>query len=127
MTMSYKGKKNLYVCETCGGHKVTIDRDEGTTPFIIKCDECGEMMYSALYDVNQHIRPTHQWIAPTDEELRIALNVIDNINKRVRLYQHIKAGGLFLVEIDDKETGDPKTEADPEDPEEEVPRLPLYF
>lgn len=28
---------NVYVCEKCGGHTVTVDVDEGVTPFMIGC------------------------------------------------------------------------------------------
>lgn len=28
---------NVYVCQKCGGHTVTVDVDEGVTPFMIGC------------------------------------------------------------------------------------------
>src|SRR3974377_965449 len=34
--------ENVYTCRKCGGHTVTVDRDEGVTPFMIGCRESGE-------------------------------------------------------------------------------------
>lgn len=28
---------NVYVCRKCGGHTVTVDVDDGVTPFMIGC------------------------------------------------------------------------------------------
>ena len=37
-----KGEENVYVCQKCGGLTVTLDRDQGTTPFMIGCRASGK-------------------------------------------------------------------------------------
>lgn len=53
-----KGQKNVYVCQLCGGEVVTVDADEGVTPFMIECrstPECEGDMYSSFYQVDQSL------------------------------------------------------------------------
>ena len=62
------GEKNTYVCMTCRKTIVTIDVDEGVTPFTLKClatEGCHGIMYSSLY-ANQAVvqTPTHEWFMP---------------------------------------------------------------
>jgi hypothetical protein len=48
--MSFQGKKNVYTCNACGSKIVTIDRDEGVTPFAMECKaDCGGDMLSGFY------------------------------------------------------------------------------
>lgn len=91
--MSYKGKKNIYTCEKCGFKFVTIDRDEGTTPFITMCQlpgPCGGMTQSSFYQVDQSLTPTFEWYRMTDTEAA---------EKPASWMQHHLLGGLFLREI----------------------------
>src|SRR5687768_10420783 len=51
---TFQGKKNIYVCDACKGHIVTVDRDHGVTPFMITCHAtlfCKGMMKSSMYRV----------------------------------------------------------------------------
>lgn len=56
-------KKNQYVCPE-GHSTVTIEHDEGTTPFLIKCTKCTCMAMSRFYRVDREAKPTHEWYKP---------------------------------------------------------------
>lgn len=64
--MSQIGKKNAYACNICQGRVVSIDRDEGVTPFQIRCratKDCPGWMLSAMYnDGCQILQPGYEWI-----------------------------------------------------------------
>ena len=87
---SLKGKKNIYTCEECGGTFVTVDRDEGTTPFMTLCRVtagCRGAAQSSFYRVDQSITPTHEWRRLTDSEAA---------EQNPGGMQHHLMGGLFL-------------------------------
>lgn len=89
--MSFQYKKNRYQCGECGGNIITIDRDCGTTPFLIACrmdTGCGGKMESSLYRNDQDYSPTHEWFKPE------SLNGLKDGEK-----EHCKMGGLLLREI----------------------------
>lgn len=88
---SLKGKKNIYVCRKCQGHIVTVDRDDGTTPFLVTCQatlHCDGTMQSSMYRVfDQSMRATHEWYKPTILEIgQLSPAVTD----------HVMQGGLLL-------------------------------
>lgn len=105
---------NVYVCEY-GCHNVTVDVDEGVTPFFIKClrkstpdrpiqkkylDENGECIgiaRSTFYPSGPkppHIPdPTHEWYRPES---------LDGLSKDEK--EHVDQGGLLLR---------PRTEREP--------------
>jgi len=95
----YKGKKNIYICNE--GHKtVTVDRDKGTTAFLIACPECPppKTARSSMYRVDQSLEPTHEWYNPTEEDLRdlksdMALEIFTNIKA------YVERGGLLFRPI----------------------------
>ena len=91
--MSFKGKKNAYVCAKCGHATVTIDRDEGTTPFKTGCTKegCDGIAESRLYKILEPALPTHEWYRITDPN--------DRILKHPAAKYHHRNGGLFLREI----------------------------
>ena len=61
-------KINIYTCEN--GHKtITVDRVEGTTPFMIECLECGKASQSCMYQADQTLEPSHEWVKLNEEEL----------------------------------------------------------
>lgn len=49
------GRKNIYICKTCGHGVVTQDVAAGTTPFAIRCDhpECHGYAFSLFYGALQ--------------------------------------------------------------------------
>lgn len=60
-------KINVYTCPK--GHKtISIDRVEGTTPFMISCIKCGEMSNSCFYSCDQTLIPEIEWIKPDDDK-----------------------------------------------------------
>lgn len=92
--MSYQGKKNIYVCEACHGHIVTVDADEGVTPFLTPCcvtKGCKGMMKSSLYRVfDQSIAPSHEWFRP-HPDARFSPSGME----------HVSRGGLLLRKLDE--------------------------
>jgi len=87
------GRKNIYVCDTCRGHIVTVDRDKGVTPFAILCRAtkgCGGLMQSSMYRVfDQRIRAGFEWYEPTETEL---------VTESPATRAHVARGGLLLRE-----------------------------
>lgn len=82
------GKKNIYTCEVCGNHIVTVDIDEGTAPVYLTCrstQDCRGWMVSHFYDVPQDIIPDWEWYKPSSTE---------GMNPGMK--EHIEAGGLDL-------------------------------
>lgn len=90
---SLVGRKNIYVCQGCNHAIVTVDRDEGTTPFTIKCrGGCGTgMMYSEFYRVPQELHAAWEWYRATDAAVRAM---------PPGCWDHHRQGGLFLRERD---------------------------
>lgn len=89
-------RKNVYLCDNCGGGWVSADIDEGVTPFMDLCPICETGMGSSLfYRVPQEIldkKPARvEWRKPTGRELRKA-------GPGVR--HHYEQGGLKRVLVD---------------------------
>ena len=85
---------NRYVCQGCGKSIVTINCDEGTTPFMLICKfKCLPPigMYSSFYKVDADMEPTYEWYRPVGEEY-------DNLSQDER-ENHVDLGGLLLREI----------------------------
>jgi len=85
-----KGEKNIYQCTDCCGVVVTIDRDEGVTPFMIDCKAtkgCTGIMESHFYRCDQMYRAEFEWYRPGRLE-RLFLNR--------QTKEHFKMGGLIL-------------------------------
>lgn len=91
-----KGSINVYTCKKCGHQTITIDREEGVTPFIIGCDSCKGESYSSFYRCSQGLTPTHEWFKPTIEELKILYEgrMLDG------MIDHVEQGGLDLRKIE---------------------------
>lgn len=88
-------KKNLYTCDGCMGRVVTIDRDQGTTPYMIACrarKDCDGTMYSHFYPRKgmEELKPQFEWYRPG----RFGRFFIRDSEKR-----HVDAGGLLLRRI----------------------------
>ena len=90
-SMNNTGKKNLYICQKCDNHLVTIDMADGVTPFLTQCPVpgCTGMAQSKCYKNFDAIyigEPTVRWIRPTNEQ-----------TKRLPpdLRDHVKKGGLI--------------------------------
>lgn len=92
--MSYKGKINQYTCQLCGGHIVTIDRDEGTTAMLLGCRAtpgCKGSMVSEMYQVDQTLTPDHEWYKP------------HKVPRDPGMRDHVQRGGLLLRKIESPE------------------------
>ena len=66
-----KARLNKYTCEKCSGTIITIDRDEGVTPFMLKCridERCMGSMTSSFYQIKEG-NPTHEWYKPDVGEI----------------------------------------------------------
>ena len=99
-----KGQENVYTCQKCGGYTVTIDRDEGTTPFMIRCrakDECKGEAYSSFYPKGPRPAyippPAWEWYRPTDTEL--LLEVEKHPKSEAGIRQHVEMGGLLMRQL----------------------------
>ena len=83
-------KPNIYTCRKCGQETVTVDVDEGVTPFIIFCKVtkgCNGHAQSSMYRVPPETadRATHEWYKPpTMKGLTLAER------------EHVERGGLLL-------------------------------
>lgn len=108
--MSFQGKLNVYICERrCGNEIITKDRDEGVTPFMVRCDRCSPTMSheyvamtSSFYRVDQTLTPTHEWIKPTDTELaeyRKEHHIRRLSRQDKGIVDHISKEGLLLRKI----------------------------
>jgi len=88
--MGFKGKKNIYLCRDCGHGFVSVDIEEGTTPFMTKCLNCGlfaqSLCYAAPQKMLEDIKPAVEWYRPSGDELS-AMSAGTN--------QHVKMGGLI--------------------------------
>lgn len=90
------GKKNIYICRTCGHGFVTVDRDAGVTPFMTNCDRapCAAPAYSFFYGAPQEmlkdIEPAYEWYRPSDEELA---------GKPDPVKDHVAHGGLLMRRV----------------------------
>lgn len=90
--MIFKGRKNIYTCEECGGHIVTVDLEEGVTPFMVGCratEGCEGMMKSSMYRVfDQTMATDHEWYKP-------------GINQALSTGEadHVNNGGLLLRKV----------------------------
>lgn len=86
---SLVGKKNIYTCERCHGHIVTVDIDDGVTPFMIACcarPRCNGMMKSSMYRVfDQGMAASHEWYRPGP-----------TANLKPGEIDHVMRGGLLL-------------------------------
>jgi hypothetical protein len=83
---------NRYVCNDCGGHIITVDRDKGVTPFALNCRAtagCDGDMYSSFYSGVEG-DPTYEWRKPTPAEY-VAMSEA--------MRQHINQGGLEIYLI----------------------------
>jgi hypothetical protein len=98
---STKNLLNEYICQRCRKKIVTVEIDEGTTPFMIRCQFCKEqeikiqpevrpLMQSRFYQVNQNQIPEYEWFKPHKEK-DYKQYVIDKAHE-----QHYNLGGLFL-------------------------------
>lgn len=83
---------NRYVCQVCGRSIITIDRDEGVTPFMLNCratPDCKGDMHSSFYE-GVTGQPTHEWRKPTAEEYQ-------NMSQPMRDY--IDSGALNIYPL----------------------------
>ncbi|NDV93485.1 hypothetical protein D0T84_00945 [Dysgonomonas sp. 521] len=82
-----RGIYDLYECEKCNRHKVTLYEDKGVTPFMIKCD-CGAFMQhtKSYKNIPDYVR-VYKWKRPTLEQTRALPD---------GLIEHVLNGGLVL-------------------------------
>ena len=86
-----RGEYDLYECDKCRNHMVTLYKDKGVTPFMIRCEKCGEMMQhtqSSRVTPPSYIK-VHNWVRPTLEQTLLLPN---------GMRDHVLNGGLVLEE-----------------------------
>jgi hypothetical protein len=88
----FQGKKNIYTCQACFEHIVTVDLDDGVTPFMINCrctEGCKGMMQSSMYRVfDQTMRAGFEWYKPASSA---------DLPPGSR--EHVEQGGLLLRKV----------------------------
>ena len=99
------GLINEYVCEKCNGITRTVNRDEGTTPFMIGCRAaigyaCDGMARSSVYRVDQNRLPAWEWIKPTPDEFGRWVKDHRQEQHRGWLAEHVSNGGMLLRKLD---------------------------
>ena len=62
-----QNRLNVYSC-SCGHDTITIDIDAGVTPFMYRCEKCGNRAISKGYQVQGNLTPTLEWYNPMDNE-----------------------------------------------------------
>ncbi len=71
--MSFKGMKNIYLCQDCGRGHVSQDVDDGVTPFMTTCLACAgtavSMLYRARQEMLAEIPAAQEWYRPKAAEL----------------------------------------------------------
>lgn len=94
MTEGFQGKKNRYCCEVCKKSIITVDRDEGVTPFMLPCmrtEGCKGPMTSRFYQVEDvWPEPVYEWRKPTPKQYK-------RMSPAMR--EHIDMGGLEIYPI----------------------------
>lgn len=92
--MSQSDRINGYRCQTCGYLTVTIDVDQGVTPFMIDCPggarSCGAVAVSLGYpkDIPPHwAEPKYEWYRPSLAWAR---------RKGPDMLNHVQRGGLVF-------------------------------
>ena len=95
--MSLVGRENVYTCQKCTERVTTVDRDEGTTPMMIRCratEGCDGMMMSAFYPEG----PRPEWIpAPTFEWYKPSEHETSQLDEAMQ--EHVRLGGLLIRPI----------------------------
>lgn len=98
-------RENFYMCSECKKPTVTVDVDDGVTPFTITCkttEGCTGLAYSAMYPKTERPpnvpAPAWEWYKPTEAEVK------ESDKEYPGSYDHWKQGGLFLR---------PRTDAEP--------------
>lgn len=89
--MERYGMKNRYVCDTCGKDVITVNIDDGVTPFMILCKAtpgCRGAMRSSFYQVPQELPAQFEWFRPES---------FKGYSRAMR--EHFENGGLDLREI----------------------------
>jgi hypothetical protein len=95
------GEKNIYTCNLCKGHIITVNLVDGTTPMFLPCKatpNCGGEMQSSWYMNVPDEPPTHEWFKPTDFKI---------YPKRIRagMKEHVGKGGLDIRPITQADSG----------------------
>lgn len=60
---------NVYICKSCPEHLITVDIDDGVTPFRIGCQKCQGDMTSRFYPPGLYPyknKVTHGWVYDPD-------------------------------------------------------------
>ena len=96
-----RGEYNGYTCKKCGYVTVTLYKDKGVTPFIIKCSKCGG---AAMHNITSRVAPpcvpdtyseVKNWVRPTIEQFLEELKLYKDIKETVdEIYKMlVKKGG----------------------------------
>lgn len=105
--MNQRNRVNKYTCQVCGNWVVTVDVDDGHTPFMIRCTEtkdCSGMMQSGFYTCEQTLEPAYEWRKPTKTEY---------FQLPMTAREYVDQGGLMIYLIKRPLTPMPKAPVEP--------------
>ena len=87
-------KGNVYICVACEKVTMTVYKDAGVTPFMLKCHHCGEFARSTMGAVNPMDLPVRGvWYRPDlDEFLKVSQSE----------QEHVYQGGLLYRELEEE-------------------------
>jgi hypothetical protein len=101
--MAEKAKaENEYLCPKCRKMIRTVNRDSGTTPFMLKCratEGCDGFSQSNFYRKTSNETPKYEWIAPTPEEFDQWIVDESAEQHRDSLADHVRNGGMLLRKL----------------------------
>ena len=97
-----KNAENEYICPKCRKMSRTVNRDNGTTPFMLLCKAtpgCDGHSQSNFYRKTSNDTPKWEWIAPTPEEFEQWIR--DEVAEEYRdgLQDHVRNGGMLLRKL----------------------------
>ncbi|HES60142.1 MAG TPA: hypothetical protein ENO18_06910 [Caldithrix sp.] len=72
-------KRNAYICKKCRHVTLVVHIDEGVTPMMIRCENCGEIAISFMYRIppplmvsfDGSLLPTKEWFNDGGDQLKL--------------------------------------------------------
>lgn len=101
VSAAVKGKPRIngYICtsDDCKRVTITVDVDDGVTPFMIRCPGCKSTAVSCMYPTSGPVPPvesaTLEWYKPDEKEMR---------RMHPANLDHVRRGGLLLRKRTDR-------------------------
>lgn len=110
---------NIYTCRSCGKKFITEAISDGTTPFMMTCNNCFSDAESCFFRCRQDLEPDYVWYRPQTEEdfakqfeyemsVFVGRGMEKMFNKEEVIAankQHVSKGGLLIGSVELKKKG----------------------